>query len=152
MFLFFAYGYSIPELFLAFTQYQGRRLNPLFLKKFCYTIPRMTPEEKKKLDEVYELVAENNELLKGISKVTTKMNRKMILDGVMKVVYYGVIIGGSIGAFYLVQPYIDSLRSSLDSINGTMSEVNKATGSLKNGVSVFSTMEENLRALTGGSK
>jgi len=109
----------------------------------------MTPEEKRKLDEVYELVAENNELLKGVSKVTTKMNRKMILDGVMKVVYYGVIIGGSIGAFYLVQPYIDSLQSSIDSINGTVNEVNKATGSLKNGVSVFSTMEENLRALTG---
>jgi hypothetical protein len=109
----------------------------------------MTPEEKRKLDEVYELVAENNELIKEINKVTTKMNRKMILDGVMKVVYYGVIIGASVGAFYLVQPYIDMLKGSIDAINGTVDEVNKTTGSLKNGVGVFSTATENLKALLG---
>jgi len=104
----------------------------------------MTPEERDLLQKTYKLVEENNTMLR-------KVNRKMFYDGVMKVVYYGFIIGGSIGAFYLVQPYIDSMKSGLEGLNGTVQEVNKTAGSLQNGVSVFSTMEENLKALTGGT-
>jgi len=117
---------------------------PLFSRLFCYTRPRMTPEERDLLQKTYKLVEENNTMLR-------KVNRKMFYDGVMKVVYYGFIIGGSIGAFYLVQPYIDSMKSGLEGLNGTVQEVNKTAGSLQNGVSVFSTMEENLKALTGGT-
>jgi len=43
------------------------------------------------------------------------------------------------------------MKSGLEGLNGTVQEVNKTAGSLQNGVSVFSTMEENLKALTGGT-
>ncbi|MFA6459247.1 MAG: hypothetical protein WCV79_02530 [Candidatus Paceibacterota bacterium] len=60
----------------------------------------MTPEEKSLLERTYKLVEENNAMLRSVrrsSRIT------MILRGA----YWLVIIGASIGAYYLIQPYID---------------------------------------------
>ncbi len=64
----------------------------------------MSPEEKKLLEETAQLTKESNEILK-------KLYRSHIWGRVTHILYWVIIIGASIGAFYFIQPYIDTLRS-----------------------------------------
>lgn len=80
----------------------------------------MDPESKKLLEVTYSLVEENNRMLHSIK-------RSMFWSRVMTVVYWIVIIGVSVGAFYFVQPYIDQLmeiyggaKSNLDNIGSLL--------------------------------
>ena len=69
----------------------------------------MNAEEKKLLEETNELAKENNHILKGIRS----SNRWSML---FKFFYWMIIIGVSVGAFYYIQPYIDSLMKAYTSI------------------------------------
>lgn len=62
----------------------------------------MTPEEKALLLETHDLAEENNKLLRSL-------RRSRRIGIIMSVLYWVVIIGVSVGAFYFIQPYIDFL-------------------------------------------
>jgi len=62
----------------------------------------MTPEERSLLEETHELAEENNKLLRA-------MKRSQRFASIMRVIYWVVIIGLSIGAYYYIQPYTDLL-------------------------------------------
>ncbi len=64
----------------------------------------MNPDEKKLLEETAELTRETSVLVK-------KIHRHVMMGSVLRVVYWIIIIGASLGAFWLIQPYIDSVRS-----------------------------------------
>lgn len=64
----------------------------------------MNPDEKKLLEETATLARETSVLVK-------KIHRHVMVNSVMRVVYWVIIIGASLGAFWLIQPYIDSVRS-----------------------------------------
>ncbi len=64
----------------------------------------MTPEDKAKLDNLYELVRENNALLRSLQ-------RSSRLRTTLRVIYWIIIIGLSFGAFYFIQPYVDFLKN-----------------------------------------
>lgn len=70
----------------------------------------MNPEEKKLLEETHRLAEENNALLH-------KMNRSMRWARIMRIVYWVFIIGSAVGAFYLIQPYIDQMKSLYEGAN-----------------------------------
>lgn len=72
----------------------------------------MNPEEKKLLEETAALVKETHGLVK-------KIHTHIMWGSVIRVGYWVVIIGASVGAFYLVQPYIDALKGSFGGENGT---------------------------------
>jgi len=63
----------------------------------------MDPLDRQMLRETLELARENNEYLK-------KMRRTMLMGSVMKFVYWIVILGAAVGAFYFVKPYIDLIQ------------------------------------------
>lgn len=69
----------------------------------------MTPEEHRMLVETYQLAQENAEALRGIRKA----NR---LSVIFRVLYWVFIIGASLGAFYLIQPYIDAMKDAYSSL------------------------------------
>jgi hypothetical protein len=71
----------------------------------------MTPDERRILDEIRALVEENQTLLRSIQR----HNR---VSAVVKFLYWAAIIGLSFGAYYLVQPYVETLKSSLNDIGG----------------------------------
>lgn len=58
---------------------------------------------QKKLDRNFELNQENNELLH-------KLWRSVVWGRVAKVIYWVIIIGVAVGAFYFLQPYVSSIR------------------------------------------
>ncbi|MDQ5893141.1 MAG: hypothetical protein QG640_152 [Patescibacteria group bacterium] len=66
----------------------------------------MTPEERSLLERTYKMAEENNEILRSIRR----SNRWSMA---VKAIYWIVIIGLSIGAFYFIQPYIEFMTSAL---------------------------------------
>ncbi len=62
----------------------------------------MDPEWKKLLEETFSLEKENNKILHA-------MRRSMFWSRVMNCLYWIIIIGVSVGAFYFLQPYMDKI-------------------------------------------
>jgi hypothetical protein len=82
----------------------------------------MTPEEKELLKRSIALGEENNSILRAIQ-------RSMRMQRFMSFLYWIFIIGSAVGAFYLVQPYFNSLISVY---NSASSNLGGALGNIKN--------------------
>lgn len=63
----------------------------------------MDPESKKLLENTFRLAEENNRMLHA-------MKRSMRMARVMSFLYWTFIIGSAVGAYYLIQPYIEQLQ------------------------------------------
>ncbi|MDR3519284.1 MAG: hypothetical protein P4L63_00115 [Candidatus Pacebacteria bacterium] len=77
----------------------------------------MDPESKKLLENIYSLEYENNKILRS-------MKRSMVWGQIMSVVYWLIIIGASIGAFYFLQPYINKIMNLYNSVSGVEQTIN----------------------------
>jgi len=84
----------------------------------------MNPEEKALLEKTYELSKENNKILKSVRR----SNR---WSAFFKVFYWMIIISISIGAFYYIQPYIDTFMNTYQSIKGDIDNVKSAVDSIQ---------------------
>lgn len=80
----------------------------------------MTPEEKSLLERTYKIVEENNSILRGIRMA----NR---ISAGIRIFYWLVIVGATLGLFYYMQPYLDSMfdlvgeaQKSIQSIGGAV--------------------------------
>ena len=62
----------------------------------------MDQEDKELLKRAVSLGEENNDMLRS-------MQRSMRLARVMSLLYWVFIIGSAIGAYYLVQPYLEQV-------------------------------------------
>ncbi|MFA6315035.1 MAG: hypothetical protein WC648_01540 [Candidatus Paceibacterota bacterium] len=62
----------------------------------------MTPEEKSLLERTYKMSEENNAILR-------KMRRANRYAIIFRVLYWVVIIGLGLGAYYAIQPYVMSM-------------------------------------------
>ncbi len=77
----------------------------------------MSPEERELLNRSVSLAEDNNRILHS-------MRRSQRYASIMRAVYWILIIGSAIGAYYYIQPYIDQLmgvysgaKSDLDNFN-----------------------------------
>jgi hypothetical protein len=66
----------------------------------------MTPEERDMLEKTYNLVQENNQVLK-------KMKSSQRMGNIMRWFYWIFIIVLSVASFWLIQPYINSLQGAV---------------------------------------
>jgi len=84
----------------------------------------MNPNEK----EIYDLVKENNHMLKG-------MRRANRFSSILRVIYWILIIAVSVIAYNFIQPYLNSALNAYQnlqgSINSVKSVVNKIPTSIK---------------------
>ncbi|HBA46133.1 hypothetical protein A2W67_02500 [Candidatus Nomurabacteria bacterium RIFCSPLOWO2_02_40_28] len=74
----------------------------------------MDPESKKLLEETFALAEDNNKILHS-------MRRSMRVQRIMSVLYWAIIIGSAVGAYYFIQPYIDQMMQ----LYGSASDVLK---------------------------
>lgn len=65
----------------------------------------MDPADYHKVDRILELVEENNQKIK-------KLYRAARWSRVLRIIYLIIIIGASLGIYYYVQPYFDSLLNT----------------------------------------
>ncbi len=89
----------------------------------------MSEDLEKLLRENIELSRESLNILKGIRR----SNR---IAMVFKIFYWIIIIGGLVGVFYYIQPYLQSLMSLMQQVLNAFSGVQNAGNSLKIGQSV----------------
>jgi len=76
----------------------------------------MNPQDRDLLQKTYDLAKENNHILHGIRR----SNR---LSSVVRVLYWTVIIGASLGAYYYIQPYLDTVLNAYGQIQGDINSV-----------------------------
>ncbi|MBX4209528.1 hypothetical protein KW799_02470 [Candidatus Parcubacteria bacterium] len=69
----------------------------------------MNPEERRMLEETRELVEENTVILRRIQR-----SQRMGLA--FRAIYWVAIIAATYGAYFLIQPYVDSLKGSLSTL------------------------------------
>jgi hypothetical protein len=84
----------------------------------------MTPEERSLLERTYNLTEENNAILRGIRRTGR-------ISMIMRIAYWVVIIGFSVGAYYLIQPYASLLTSFYGSGANDIKSAQSAADSLK---------------------
>ena len=75
----------------------------------------MSPEEKEMLKRSIALAEENNDILR-------KIQRSMRLASVMRAVYWVFIIGSAVGAYYLIQPYVEAVTGAYGDTKESFSE------------------------------
>jgi TRAP-type C4-dicarboxylate transport system permease small subunit len=85
----------------------------------------MEPSAKEILEETLEISKENNKMLR-------KMRSAMRWSRAFKVVYWIVIVGSMIGAFYYFQPLIDNLTSTYNSLMSSIGRVHDVGNSIPN--------------------
>jgi len=68
-------------------------------------------EIKEKLEEMSDMLDENNRILRGLRRTAR-------LSTLFSVLKWALIIGISIGAFYYIQPIVDSVMKTYQSISG----------------------------------
>jgi len=79
----------------------------------------MTPEEKSLLERTYKLSEENN-------KILLSMRRSATVANIMRYAYWAVILFLSFGAYYFIQPYVNTLLGSIGSIQSLTGSVDSA--------------------------
>jgi len=85
----------------------------------------MDPRERDMLKRALELSEENNEMLKGI-------RRSMRVSMLFKTIYWVVVIGIAVGAFYLIQPYVDGVTEMYGGIRENLNQADSLFDKAKN--------------------
>ncbi len=83
----------------------------------------MNPQDRDLLQKTYDLAKDNNKILHGIRR----SNR---WSAVMRVIYWAVIIGASFGAYYYIQPYLDTAMKAYSQIQGDINNVKNVTNKI----------------------
>ncbi len=85
----------------------------------------MTPEERQLLIQTHRMVEENHTLLR-------KMHRSALLGRTFTILYWVVIVGLSVGAYYFIQPYVEQVQGVYGGLKGDVQNVKNATSQLSN--------------------
>ena len=78
----------------------------------------MDPRDRDMLKQTLELVEENNQLLK-------RLHTSMVWGRAMRIIYWVILIGSAVGAYYYVEPYLNSLLKIYNSIPNAFSGIQK---------------------------
>jgi hypothetical protein len=90
----------------------------------------MDPESKKLLEETFQLAKENNKMLHKVRNV----QKWATFWQSLKVI---IIIGVAVGAFYYLEPYLNSMLNLYNSISGFEQNITGGGGSFMNFLSNF---------------
>ena len=90
----------------------------------------MDPESKKLLEETLTLAQENNKILHS-------MRSSMRWARFMSTIYWLVIIGASIGAYYFVEPYLNKILDLYNSILNTQQQLNGGSNEIQDLLNKF---------------
>ena len=87
----------------------------------------MLQTNQDKLDDIYEMVEENNNILKNLL-------RREKIASFFKIAYWLIILGGLFGIYYYIQPYLDVVKNNsgllkdffdkLNIVSNPMQEIN----------------------------
>jgi len=99
-------------------------------------------------EELEKLLKENIEVSRESLKILKGIRRNNRIATAFKIFYWAIIIGGLIGAFYYLQPYIQNIVSLLQQLLNMFSGVQKTGDSLKTGQSISNLSPDFLKNLS----
>jgi hypothetical protein len=79
-------------------------------------------------EDVRELLEKNLELNEENNKMLHTMERGARWTRILNIVYWIVIIGSALGAYYFLQPYIESVRKLFEALPGIESMLKSFPG------------------------
>lgn len=85
----------------------------------------MTDEERELLEQTYELAKDTNDKV-------SRLYRSYKWGRAFKIFYWVVIIGLSLGAYWLIQPYIDQLGQVYGGLGDTVNKIHDTSQNLLN--------------------
>ena len=85
----------------------------------------MDPESKKLLEENLRLSQENNVIL-------LKLKRSMQVRRFVSIIYWTLIVGSAVWAYYFIQPYIDQMVNIYGGAKDDLENFNQLFQNLKN--------------------
>lgn len=85
----------------------------------------MTDEEKELLKQTYTLAQDTNDKV-------TRLYRSYKWGRALKIFYWLIIIGLSLGAYWLIQPYINQLTQVYSSLGDTINNIHSTSQNLLN--------------------
>lgn len=80
------------------------------------------------IERLESQIEENRKLLEENNHILRKLHRSVIWGRIFKIIYWVVIIGVAIGAFYFIQPYIESLRDTYRDFREPAAQVQQEDG------------------------
>ena len=90
-----------------------------FSRVFGILIP-MSPEERALLERTYKLTEENNDILRAL-------RRSQRVGTAFRAAYWILIILTSFGAYYFIQPYVQTLGGLYGNASDSLSQVKNIT-------------------------
>ena len=78
----------------------------------------MDPEQKKLLEETFELAKENNAILSSV-------RRSIRVSTILSVIYWVIILGSVFGVYYLLQPYWHQIVAVFQNANTLLKDFNQ---------------------------
>ncbi len=85
----------------------------------------MTDEEKEILEQTYQLTKDTNDKV-------SRLYRSYRWGRALKIIYWVVIIGLSLSAYWLIQPYIDQLKQVYSGFGDTVNTIHDTSQNLLN--------------------
>jgi DNA helicase TIP49 (TBP-interacting protein) len=76
----------------------------------------MDPDDRRLLKKTLQLAEENNKILR-------KLHRAEKMRRLFRLLYWVAIIALSLGAYYLVQPYVEQLKEAYTSLKGGVESI-----------------------------
>ncbi len=83
----------------------------------------MTLNNQEKLDEMYEMIQENNDILRGL------MRRERI-SNFFRILYWLFIFGAIFGVYYYLEPVIKVFTANMETLQQGIEKINTASGKL----------------------
>jgi len=84
----------------------------------------MNPEERKLLQNTFNLAEENNKMLHKVRGV----QKRQVLFSVLKWI---IIIGITVGAFYFLEPYVQQLQSLIEKTGVNIDQLKNLSNTLR---------------------
>ena len=102
---------------------------------------------QEKLDEMYEMMQENNEILRSLL-------RRERFANFLRIMYWIFIIGTLLGAYYYVQPVLTKMTANFDGLQSTVTHINENISSVGNSLPETKTIKsffETIKNMAGKS-
>lgn len=90
----------------------------------------MNCEEQELLIQTHKLAEENHRLIKENNKLLRGIRRSARIASVLRLLYWAIIIGSVIGAYYTIQPFFDSFVKSYNVMKDNLDTVKSITTKL----------------------
>jgi ABC-type uncharacterized transport system fused permease/ATPase subunit len=100
---------------------------------------RLRASNQEKLDEMYEMIKENNEILRSL------LRRERFATAI-RIAYWLIVIGVVGGAFYFIKPYAQTVMSNVSSLQNAINSLNGVTTSMPE-INAFKAFLESVKNL-----